>query len=130
MKQNNPIKIISICLLLLSLSGCSKGFDDRLRGKWQLREYIQGAETAEFNQVFYNFSRQVLLIQAPGGGAYGQFFQEGDSLILELPDHDKVPEVFTQFGWEATVERVAIRKLSRSKLELSRGDRYWILRKF
>ncbi|MGL5786764.1 MAG: lipocalin-like domain-containing protein [Bacteroidales bacterium] len=130
MKQNNLMKIISIFLLLVCISGCSKGFDDRLRGKWQLREYIHGTESAEFNQVFYNFSRQVLQIQAPGASAYGQFFQEGDSLILELPDHDQVPEAFTQFGWESTVERVAIRKLSRSKLELSRGDQYWVLRKF
>lgn len=130
MKQKNQLKIISISLLLLFLSGCSKGFDDRLRGKWQLREYIQGTESAEFNQVFYNFSRQVLLIQAPGASAYGQFFQEGDSLIMELPDHDQVPEAFTKFGWESTVERVAIRKLSRFKLELSCGDKYWVLHKF
>lgn len=124
------MKLGLVCLLLLLLSGCSKGFDDRLRGKWQLREYIKEAESKAFDQVFYNFSRQVLLIQDKGTETFGQFFQEGDSLILELPDHDKVPEVFTQFGWEATVERVAIRKLSRSKLELSRGDKYWILRKF
>lgn len=130
MKQNKYTKLSLACLLLLFLSACSKGFDDRLRGKWQLREYIQGTESSQFNQVFYNFSRQVLLIQAPGASAYGQFFQEGDSLILELPDHDQVPEAFMQFGWESTVERVAIRKLSRSKLELSRGDQYWVLRKF
>lgn len=130
MKQNKYTKLGLACLLLLFLSGCSKGFDDRLRGKWQLREYIQGTESKAFDQVFYNFSRQVLLIQAPGASAYGQFFQEGDSLILELPDNEKVPAAFTQFGWESTVEHVAIRKLSRSKLELSRGDRYWILRKF
>ncbi len=130
MKLNNLIKITFVCLFLLFLSGCSKGFDDRLRGKWQLREYIQGSEPKDFNQVFYNFSRQVLWIQAPGASVYGQFFQEGDSLILELPDHEQVPEAFTQFGWESTLERVAIRKLSRSKLELSRGDKYWILRKF
>ena len=130
MKQNNLIKIISIYLLLLCISGCSKGFDDRLRGKWQLREYMQEAESKDFDKVFYNFSRQVLQIQAPGASAFGQFFQEGDSLILELPDHDQVPETFMQFGWESTVERVAIRKLTRSKLELSRGDKYWILRKF
>ena len=49
---------------------------------------------------------------------------------MELPDHDQVPEAFMQFGWESTEERVAIRKLSRSKLELSRGDQYWVLRKF
>lgn len=130
MKQNKYTKLGLAFLLLLLLSGCSKGFDDRLRGKWQLHEYIHGAESAELNQVFYNFSRQVLLIQAPGASAYGQFFQEGDSLILELPDHDQVPEAFMQFGWESTEERVAIRKLSHSKLELSRGDKYWILRKF
>lgn len=130
MKQSNQIKITFVCLFLFFLSGCSKGFDDRLRGKWQLREYIKGAESKDFNQIFYNFSRQVLLIQAPGASAYGQFFQEGDSLIMELPDHDQVPEAFTKFGWESTVERVAIRKLTRSKLELSRGDKYWILRKF
>lgn len=119
-----------VCLFLLLLSGCSKGFDDRLRGKWQLREYIKGTESTEVNQVFYNFSKQVLLIQNKGSETFGQFFQKGDSLIMELPDHDQVPEAFTQFGWESTVERVAIRKLSRSKLELSRGDKYWILRKF
>lgn len=130
MKQNKYTKLGLACLLLLFLSGCSKGFDDRLRGKWQLREYIHGTQSAEFNQVFYNFSRQVLLIQASGASAYGQFFQEGDSLILELPDNKDVPSAFTQFGWESTVERVAIRKLSRSKLELSCGDKYWVLHKF
>lgn len=130
MKQNKYTKLGLACLFLLFLSGCSKGFDDRLRGKWQLREYIQGTESTEPNQVFYNFSRQVLWIQTPDASTYGQFFQEGDSLILELPDHDQVPEAFMQFGWESTVERVAIRKLTRSKLELSRGDKYWILRKF
>lgn len=129
MKQNKYTKLGLACLLLLCISGCSKGFDDRLRGKWQLREYIQGTESKDFNQVFYNFSRQVLWIQSPGS-TYGQFFQEGDSLILELPDHEQLPEVFRQFGWESPVERVAIRKFSRSKLELSRGDKYWILRKF
>lgn len=130
MKQNKYTKLGLACLFLLFLSGCSKGFDDRLRGKWQLSEYIQGSESRDFNQVFYNFSRQVLLIQNKGTETFGQFFQEGDSLILELPDHDQVPEAFMQFGWESTVERVAIRKLTRSKLELSRGDKYWILRKF
>lgn len=130
MKQNKYTIFAFFCLLLLFLSGCSKGFDDRLRGKWQLREYIQGTESTELNQVFYNFSRQVLLIQNKGTETFGQFFQEGDSLILELPDHDQVPEAFMHFGWESTEERVAIRKLSRSKLELSRGDQYWVLRKF
>ncbi|MGL5787331.1 MAG: lipocalin-like domain-containing protein [Bacteroidales bacterium] len=130
MKQNKYITFAFVCLLLLCISGCSNGFDDRLRGKWQLREYIHGSESKDFDQVFYNFSRQVLLIQSKGTETYGQFFQEGDSLILELPDHDQVPEAFIQFGWDSTVERVAIRKLSRSKLELSRGDQYWILRKF
>lgn len=130
MKQKKYTPFAFVCLLLLLLSGCSKGFDDRLRGKWQLREYIQGTESTAFDQVFYNFSRQVLWIQAPGASAYGQFFQEGDSLILELPDNDKVPAAFTSFGWESTVERVAIRKLSSSRLELSRGDQYWILHKF
>lgn len=130
MEQIKYATLSFVCLLLLFLSGCSKGFDDRLRGKWQLREYIQGSESRDFDKVFYNFSSQVLLIQVPGASAYGQFFQEGDSLILELPDHDQVPEAFTPFGWESTVERVAIRKLSRSKLELSRGDQYWVLRKF
>lgn len=130
MKQKKYTIFAFFCLFLLFLSGCSKGFDDRLRGKWQLREYIQGAESRDFDKIFYNFSRQVFLIQDKDTETFGQFFQEGDSLIMELPDHDQVPEAFTQFGWDSTMEHVAIRKLSRSKLELSRGDKYWILRKF
>ncbi|MGL5317165.1 MAG: lipocalin-like domain-containing protein [Bacteroidales bacterium] len=128
--MNKCIKT-GICLvLLLTTSSCSKNFDDRLRGQWQLQEYSVGAEQVRFDRVFYKFSRQVLQISAPGGGAYGQFFQEGDSLFLELPDHDKVPDAFRPFGWSTTREHVEIRSLSRQKLELSQGTKYWHFRKF
>lgn len=125
-----PKHIYLLLLLLVLTVGCSKGFDDRLRGQWQLREYSSGAEQKQFDEVFYKFSRQVLLVEAPGGSAYGQFIQNGDSLILELPDNETLPAAFRAFGWTSTHERVAIRSLSRNKLELTQGDKYWKFRKF
>lgn len=122
--------ILLLLFVLLTTFGCSKGFDDRLRGQWQLREYSSGTAQTQFDEVFYKFSRQVLLIEAPGGAAYGQFFQNGDSLIFELPDNETVPEAFRAFGWTSTRERVAIRSLSHRKLELTQGDKYWLFRKF
>ncbi|MGL4331628.1 MAG: hypothetical protein ACRCZQ_03710 [Bacteroidales bacterium] len=50
--------------------------------------------------------------------------------MLELPDNKTVPETFRVFGWTSTHERVLIRSLSRQKLELTQGDKYWSFRKF
>ncbi|MGL4331627.1 MAG: hypothetical protein ACRCZQ_03705 [Bacteroidales bacterium] len=74
--MNNTIKS-GLCLLLFLLClSCSKNFDDRLRGQWQLREYSEGAEQTYPNQVFYKFSRQVLLIESPKAELTDSFFRK------------------------------------------------------
>lgn len=109
---------------------CSKGFDDRLRGQWQLREFVEDTETHEFTKVFYKFSKQVFAFQSSDTIIYGQFFQHGDSLLLEIPDLESVSESLAEVGWQTTREKVLIRSLSSRKLELTQGNKYWRFRKF
>lgn len=130
MKKNRLLKIGAICMVLFLMLACSKGFDDKLRGKWQLRTYIDLDTTRSFDNVFYNLSKNVLWIQGPDVEMMGQFFQQGDSLLFEFPDNETLPAGMHDFGWTSTREKVQIREISRRKLELSKGDKYWIFRKF
>ena len=127
MKTNNILVLLTVFVVLTS---CSKGFDDRLRGQWQLKEYSEENESHEFSKVFYKFSKQVFAFQSSDTILYGQFFQHEDSLMIELPDQDHVPYSLTEIGWLTNKETFYIRSLSSKKLELTQGNKYWRFRKF
>lgn len=122
--------ILVLLTVFVVFTSCSKGFDDRLRGQWQLKEYSEDSDRHEFSKVFYKFSKQVFAFQSSDTILYGQFFQNEDSLIIEFPDQNLVPYSLTEIGWLKNKEKFNIRSLSSKKLELTQGNKYWRFRKF
>lgn len=119
---------------LLILASCSKDDDDKLEGKWQLRQVEEKGKITPVDTVFYNFQNTLFMYQIyiPAtdeiSHCYGYKTLEADrKLLLELEDGEKIlPET----DWDNVKEYFKIEQLSGSKLILSRADKRYIFRKF
>lgn len=115
-------------------TSCSKDDDDKLEGKWQLRQIETEGQTIKIDTVFYNFQNALFMYQiyVPATKAthhcYGYKDIEGDKqLVLELVESEN----FLQYtDWNSTKETFTIEKLTGSQLILNRDNKRYIFRKF
>lgn len=119
---------------LFILVSCSKDDDDKLEGKWQLRQVEENGLTTTVDTVFYNFQNVLFMYQVYQPATdqtphcYGyKVIEEGNQLVLELEDGE---EFLPLTDWENVKESFTIEQLSSNKLILNRANKRYIFRKF
>lgn len=131
--------IAAVCLLIGGLA-CSEDTQDKLYGKWQLREVIEAGGTSHpVDTVWYNFQTSVFMYQVAVVSdtstvyhlAYGYNTVEGDStVLLELVDPVPISEFLPYTDWPGARRSFTINKVDGKELILSADDKCYIFRKF
>lgn len=136
------IKRIIVALLagMFVLASCSKDDNDKLEGKWQLRQMEADGVTIEVDTVFYNFQTSLFRYQIYVPETDGMRYQYGykdleeeNRLVLELTTVDPTypAEDFLRYtDWKSVKESFIIEKLTGTKLILRREGKRYIFRKF
>lgn len=114
---------------------CSKDDDDKLDGKWQLRQMEVDGQTIRVDTVFYNFQSSLfqyqIVLPATDNVRHCYGFKEWDGekrLQLTLTD---IPSGFlSATEWNSAKEYFTIEKLTNSQLILIRDDKRYVFRKF
>lgn len=114
---------------------CSKDDDDKLDGKWQLRQMEVDGQTIQVDTVFYNFQSSLFMYQIVNPATegvshcYGFKEWEGESTLqLELTG---LPSGFlSSTDWTEAKESFTVEKLTGNKLILNRENKRYIFRKF
>lgn len=124
--------IISLAIVLFA--ACSTDLDDKLEGKWQLKNIDEGGKTTRVDTVYYNFQNALFMYQiangAPGTNkvSYGYKTAMGDDeILLELPDRAFLR--YTDWGKDS-VRIFTVEKPSHSKLILKNEKKTYTFHKF
>ncbi len=113
-------------LLLLLFTACSKDTDDKLEGKWQLRQVTVEGTIIPVDTVWYNFQNNLFSYQLYNTSTkayrqqYGFKTITGKQLLLEL-DHYPIPntEFLPLTDWDDVKRTFSITKLDASDLILT-----------
>lgn len=131
---------VVICLLLL-LASCSKDSEDKLMGKWQLKEVVdpQG-EIQRVDTVWYNFQTSIFMYQInePSSGEYVYRISYGYNRVEEdnrlwiqlISDPQPINDFLEYTDWSSAQRTFIIEKLSGKDLILSSDNKQYIFRKF
>lgn len=132
--------IVALLAGIFVLASCSKDDNDKLEGKWQLRQMEADGVTIEVDTVFYNFQTSLFQYQIyvpETDGMRHQYgykdLEEDNRLVLELTtvDPEYPPEAFLRYtDWQSVKESFIIEKLTGTKLILQRDGKRYIFRKF
>lgn len=132
---------MAILGLLFALNACrSDKTQDKVYGKWQLREVIEPDGSVQpVDTVWYNFQFSLFMYQlyqpSVDGGRYlhryGFNVPEGDDrLVLELTDDPGPLGDFLPYtDWTSKKRTFFIRRLTGDELILSSDDKQYIFRK-
>lgn len=118
---------------LLFFASCSKDDEDKLEGKWQLRQVEENGVTTKVDTVFYNFQNSLFMYQilTPTSEmchSYGYKTIVADKqLLLELID---AYEFLKYTDWTSSKETFTIERLTGNQLILDRENKRYIFRKF
>ena len=126
------------CLIGWLLVSCSKSPEDRLWGKWQLREVVSPAGVEQVDTVWYNFQNSLFLFQVyrPQSDSmqycYGYNTVTNETKIqLDLISNPKPVAQFLPYtDWEDRQRTFRIDKLTGSELILSDEEQTYRFRKF
>ena len=126
------------CLIGWLLVSCSKSPEDRLWGKWQLREVVSPTGVEQVDTVWYNFQNSLFLFQVyrPQSDSmqycYGYNTLTNETEIqLDLISNPKPVAQFLPYtDWEDRQRTFRIDKLTGSELILSDEEQTYRLRKF
>ena len=130
--------LILICSLFL-MSSCSKDTEDKLMGKWQLREVVfSDGEVQKVDTVWYNFQTSHFMYQIYDGStnvyrrSYGyNRVEEENRLWLQLiSDPRPVKEFLEYTDWTSNPRIFTIDKLTRRELILSGDGKQYMFHKF
>lgn len=133
-------KWIVVLGLWAGILSCSKDTEDKLHGKWQLRQVVEADGHAQtVDTVFYNFQTSLFmyLIAFPSEGpdvyrhAYGFSTPEGDNrLLLQLQDPQPIANFLPYTDWTSAERSFTIEKLTGSELILVSGEQRYIFHKY
>lgn len=119
---------------LLILASCSKDDDDKLEGKWQLRQVEVNGQTTPVDTVFYNFQNALFQYQVYSPATEGMRHCYGyktvgkdRELLLELQDGVKFLPLT---DWNDVKEIFTIERLKGKELILERNEKRYIFRRF
>lgn len=126
------------CLIGWLLVSCIKSTEDRLWGKWQLREVVSPAGVEQVDTVWYNFQNSLFLFQVyrPQSDSmqycYGYNTVTNETEIqLDLISNPKPVAQFLPYtDWEDRQRTFRIDKLTGSELILSDEEQTYRFRKF
>lgn len=114
-----------ILLLLLAIS-CSKDTENKLEGKWQLRQVETEGTVVSVDTVWYNFQNTLFSYQLynPSTGSYRQQYGfntvTGGELLLELGDNPLPNDQFLPLtDWDRAERSFSVTKLKGSELILT-----------
>jgi hypothetical protein len=124
--------------LLFVFAACSKDAEDKLEGKWQLREVSVNGQTEKIDTVFYNFQTSLFMYQLydKATNSYSHIYgfktlEEPGRLLLEMNSPaESIPAFLLKTDWESKAKDFRIEKVSGSRLVLSSEDKHYIFRRF
>ncbi len=130
-------KGIIFCLILFFVS-CSKDTEDKLEGKWQLREVSVNGQVEKVDTVFYNFQTVLFMYQIYDKATdkyshiYGfKTLEENNKLSLEMNSPaDSIPIFLLKTDWDSKIKDFVIDKVSGSQLILTSGAKRYTFRKY
>jgi hypothetical protein len=132
-------KQIKCCLgFLLLFASCTSEVDDRLEGKWQLRQVETSGVTEKVDTVFYNFQTSLFMYQIYNPqtngftSCYGfKMTETKNQLLLELTDYSVASRKFLPLtDWESPSRRFTVEELTAKRLVLKSDDKRYTFRKF
>lgn len=125
--------------MLMTIS-CSNDTEDKLMGKWQLREVVSSeGEVQKVDTVWYNFQNSIFMYQIYDEAleshyrkSYGYNRMENDrELWIQLiSDPNPVHEFLKLTDWKENPCTFTIDKLTRKELIMSGNGRQYVFRKF
>ncbi|MDD2798719.1 MAG: lipocalin-like domain-containing protein [Bacteroidales bacterium] len=137
---------LSFFFLLLVSTSCSKDYDTRLRGKWQMKSELNSVGSHPVDSVYYNFDNHIFQIQAATQAiskdnfidlkyvpAYvGVFYQNDDSLLMRFVDSTFIKSVLKvpSLGWKTSERTFKIVQITNSRLVLKDAKSEYIFSKF
>jgi hypothetical protein len=135
MKMLHPAYLL---LIVGILAACSQDADDRIEGKWQLREVEANGVKTKTDTVFYNFQNVLFMYQVyhPGVDTFSHCYgfkktEAGDQLLLELITYGRpVGEFLLQTDWAHAERRFTIEQVSTERLILSGDGKRYHFRRF
>jgi hypothetical protein len=135
MKMNNRwiAGFLSICLA--GLAACSKDMDDKLDGKWQIRQIEANGNVQKIDTIFYNFQTSLFQYQIYDSrtntypNRYGFKTIKGDNkLLLQLETSDGF---LKQTDWTSNERTFTIEKVTGRELILTgENNKRYTFRKF
>jgi len=134
------------CLVLL-IAACSKDDDDKLKGKWQLRQVtdISNGVVEQVDTVWYNFMNSLFMYQVYDAAdvdstyshAYGfKTWDEGSRLLLKLSEysrdgeHRPISEFLPYTDWSSSERSFMLIKVDKSELILDSEGKEYKFRKY
>lgn len=126
-------QIVFLLIILLLITACSKDTDDKLEGKWQLRQTESAGLVTSVDTVWYNFQNGLFsyaiydAVMDEYISQYGFKNVEEGKLLLEFDNYPRAVEEFLPLtDWESKNKIYTITKLSGSTLILTdeRGNIY------
>lgn len=129
-----------VCSLLL-MTSCSKDAEDKLLGKWQLKEVIDpNGDMQKVDTVWYNFQTSVFMYQIYDPSredydyrksyGYNRVEEENRLWIQLIGDPQPVEEFLKYTDWPSYQRTFIIEKLTGKELVLSSDNKQYIFRKF
>lgn len=132
--------IITFLAAAFMFSSCNKDEDDKLEGKWQLRQVETEGQIVKVDTVFYNFQTSLFMFQIARPSSNGMRHRYGfkdlegeNTLVLELDESDPnnpLSNFLPHTDWDSAKEVFTIEKLTGSQLILNRNNKRYIFRKF
>ncbi|WP_085536448.1 lipocalin-like domain-containing protein [Massilibacteroides vaginae] len=127
-------RITALLAGLLILVSCSKDDDDKLEGKWQLRQVVESGQITAVDTVFYNFQTSLFMYQVYDPATdgmkhrYGFKTLEADKQLLLQLEYDG--DFLQLTDWDSVKESFTIERLKGKELILLRNEKRYIFRKF
>lgn len=126
-----------ICLILLLASSCSKDTEDKLSGKWQLKQVESGGSIIPVDTVWYNFQNTLFSYQLYDKTSntylqeYGFNTITDTQLTLEFADSVFGKNFIPHTDWEEIRKVFLITKLKGSDMVLTdEAGKIYVFRKF
>ena len=134
-------KVLAAVCLLSAMTACSKDEEDKLMGKWQLKEVVTAeGDIQKVDTVWYNFQTSIFMYQIYDSSredykyrkcyGYNKVEEEKQLWIQLISDPHPVEEFLKYTDWSSAQRTFVIEKLTGKELVLSDNHTQYVFRKF